>query len=219
MATVLPAGAAVGRAVIRHCAPTKEDAAFAGVMAFKAGGRGVVRAGDTYAQLIVGDTLWMSDTPDERRDHWRPVQHATGHTLVAGLGLGMVALAVALKPAVTKVTVIEINRDVIELVAPYLRTALRAAGRPEDTLDVIEADVFKWKPEKGTRFDAVWLDIWATLCTEDLAEHGKLSRKFARYQEPGAFREAWGHGWLKRVQRHDREERRHAFRGLRGWRV
>ena len=71
----------------------------------------------TYTRLRHSERgIVMSDIPHEMLDHREPVSHARGHCLINGLGLGMVLAAVLKQPDVTDVTVIEVDRDVIDLV-------------------------------------------------------------------------------------------------------
>src|ERR1039458_6314079 len=60
-----------------------------------------------YTKLVSGGNIVMSDTPAEMRDHQSPILHAKDHCLINGLGLGMIANAMLLKPEVLTVTVIE----------------------------------------------------------------------------------------------------------------
>ncbi len=71
-------------------------------------------------QLIVGDKTWMVDDPP----HWWAMQeHSTfysGHVLVAGLGLGLIVHTLAQNPKVERITVIEREQDVIDLIRPHI---------------------------------------------------------------------------------------------------
>jgi hypothetical protein len=212
MATVFPAGIAHGGLTVKHVAFTEIDNLHQSLQAMQGRNRGGYnRPGDVHARIYQGGTLWMSDTSEERRDHARMLHRATGDVLVGGLGLGLFALAAMLKPEVKSVTVIEINPDVIALVEKYLRLA---AGEHADKLTVICADLLDWKPPKGQTWDVLWFDIWPTLCVDDLAEHTRLRRRFARRRNPGGHTDCWGSAYLKERQRRDRaEERRGGF----GW--
>lgn len=128
---------------------TKEDEARERMRVWSNRGR-FVPAGD-YTALYRGQTIVMSDTPDEIRDHLWFIGQATGHVLINGLGLGMCALAAANKDEVLSVTVIEASEDVIKLVASQI-------SHPKIT--VIHADAYEWTPPKGMIYDAVWNDIW-----------------------------------------------------------
>lgn len=215
MATVLPDGVTHGKLTVRHATFSKGEGLFQAIQAAQGRNRGGFnREGDVHAQLYQGRTLWMSDTAEERRDHSFALHRTTGDVLVGGLGLGLFALAAMLKPEVESVTVIEINPEVVALVEPYLR---RAAGDCADKLTVIVADVFAWKPPKGAAWDCMWFDIWPTLCMDDLTEHTKLRRKFARRKQGPGYIDCWGSAWLKTQQRRERAEaQRWGGRG-RGW--
>jgi len=160
-------------------------------------GRGFIRPG-TYTRMLRGETLVMSDTPDEKRDHYGPVLEARregGRVLVAGLGIGMVANAILQLENVEHVTVIEQSPDVIALAAPHYQE------RYGDRLEIIEADVFAWKPPKGAKWSVAWFDIWDTICEENLEGMTKLKRKFAR-------RAAWKGCWCEERLRHRRRQHR-----------
>jgi hypothetical protein len=142
----------------------------------------------TYTRLVqrchegvCGTRLVMSDTPAELHDLIPFVERATGHVLIAGLGLGIATELVLGKPGVTSVTVLEVEKDVIALVHPHLA---RWAN-----LTVIHADARTWKWPRGQRWDAVWLDIWNDLGQAN-EEDARLHRRYARVAN-------WWGSWLK----------------------
>lgn len=147
-----------------------------------------VVAPGTYTRLTADGRLQMTDTGAEKMDHALVVKKATGDCLVTGLGLGMVANAMALKPEVKTVTVIEINADVIELV--------RASMHPK--VSVIHADALEWKPGKGQKWDVIWHDIWPEISLDDCETRTALSRKFA--QRWRVFHGAWAKDEIRRMQ-------------------
>lgn len=207
MASVLPDGikSLGGGLTVQHFTLTHEQARWNAVFnSDRRLGRGILSPDVTYAKLIDlgAGVLWMSDTPDERRDHRPILTEAKGHTLIAGLGLGFVTLGCSRIPAVSRITVLEKDQRVIDLVLPHLEKHFLCPVR------VLCADVFTWKPDPGVLFDAVWLDIWPTLNTDDLAEHGKLKRRYRRFCPAPGLVEAWGNRLLKRVAAQEREEAR-----------
>lgn len=135
----------------------------------------IVPAG-VYTMLSRMGTIVMTDTPDEIRDHLKAIEALPdfGHALIGGLGLGMVAEAMLKKHDEIKVTVIELSKDVIELVAPTLKE------RYGDRLEVINADISIWEPPHGIYYDVVWLDIWDTICMDNLEEMQILREKYLR---------------------------------------
>ena len=165
-----------------------EDDELARVRALFNGGR-YCPAGE-YTMLKVRGQLVMSDTPDEMSDHWQAVRKAQGHCLIMGLGLGMVVTAIAKKPEVTKITVIEIEQNVIDLVGPYM---------PEG-VEIICADALEWQPPKGVRYGMVWHDIWSSMCVDQIPERARLKRRFGRKAD-------WQGDWGREVI--DRDRRRY----------
>ena len=185
-----------GRWTVERFTVSKKESDFDRMIAIVGSGRGRFVPPGSYTSLKRGDHMIMSDTPDEIRDHRGFIYSATGRVLIAGLGLGVVLQAVARKPEVTHVTVIEKSPDVIKLVEAHWRT--KPWGKK---FEVVEADIFDWKLPRGVTYDHLWIDIWDDLCLDNLAEMGKLSRKFAR-AIPN--RSSWGHGFLKAEQRRSR---------------
>lgn len=145
-------------------------------------GRGYVPAG-SYTQLRHDRRgIVMSDTPDEKRDHIEAVVNAKGHVLINGLGIGMVLNAMLRRPAVERVTVIEIDPDVVSLVSP---------AYADPRVEIITADAFEYRPPKGVRYGAVWHDIWDMICGDNLPEMTRLKRKYGR-------RTGWQGCWCER---------------------
>ena len=124
-----------------------------------------------FTMLVRGNTTVMSDTDAEVNDFLPFVKAAFGDVLVSGLGLGCVTAALLAKPEVTSVTVIEIDADVIALVAPHLAC---------DRLTIVNADITKWTPAKGQRFDIGWHDIWDTITSDNLPEITHIKRRLAK---------------------------------------
>ena len=130
----------------------------------------------SYTRLMRGSTVVMSDTPAELEDHHVPVHRAKGVCLVAGLGLGVVAESMAAKSEVERVVVIEKSLDVIALVAKHMR-------KQSDKIDIVHADIFDYKAPKGTHYGAIWFDIWDTICSDNLPEMRKLTKRYAKRTE------------------------------------
>jgi hypothetical protein len=130
-----------------------------------------IEPGDYTRLVCKGRGVIMSDTPAECRDFGYFVRDAHGSALVNGLGLGCVVQALLAKKLVSDVTVIEIEQDVINLVAPHVA---------DPRLNVIHADAYTWKAPPGRIWDFVWHDIWDEICGDNAPLMGKLHRKYAR---------------------------------------
>lgn len=114
---------------------------------------------DSHGDGQVWDT-WMSLSPHEIESQELAIRYAHGHSAVMGLGMGWVAANIALNPAVSKVTVIERDSEVIDLFARVQNFAgLPAEARAK--LNLVEADALYWQP--GEPVDFLYADIWRTL--------------------------------------------------------
>jgi hypothetical protein len=103
---------------------------------------------------------WMSLSPHEIESQELGCRYARGHTVVLGLGMGWVAVNMALNPEVRQVTVIERDPEVIEL----FRQSQALDGLPAgitDKLRIIEADALEWMPDDDVDF--LYADIWRCL--------------------------------------------------------
>lgn len=143
----------------------------------------------TYTRLVrAGYGVIMSDTHDEISDHFTPIRMGRdapgGVFLINGLGIGMVADNILKLNPDIRVRVIEIDADVIALVAPHYQK------KYGDRFEVIHADAFEYRPAKGEQFAGIWHDIWPSICADNLAEMTRLHRKYAR-------RTKWQGSWCK----------------------
>jgi len=176
----------------------KKESDFASLRAMISGsgfGRGGLPPG-TYTRLLRGQTIVMSDTPDEIRDHYALFRAAQGEVLLNGLGLGVAlngclskvladdGTSAGREMAVEHLTVIEKSQDVINLVGPYYEDKFG------DRLTIIHADALEWRAQKGKRYDVVWHDIWDDICADNLEEMSKLHRKYGRRCE-------WQASWCR----------------------
>lgn len=144
-----------------------------------------------YTRLRVAGVLMMTDTMAEMFDHYDAVRNAKGDVLITGLGLGMVANAVARRDVVNSVTVVEISNDVISLVKDSLDPKVR----------VELGDAFTWTPPKSVKYNMIWHDIWPDICVDNLADITRLKRRFARRLD--GWQGAWVEGLLRAQKRRD----------------
>lgn len=144
----------------------------------------------------------MSNTPMELRTCRHIYEDAHGRVLIMGLGMGMVLEAILSKQnrgtqrKVDFVRVVEIDPDVIALVAPHF------ANDPR--VEIVQGDALEYKPAPGEQWDYVWHDIWDTLSTENLPEMATLSRRFSRRAKKQGF---WSRDEIRREARRDRNSR------------
>lgn len=129
-----------------------------------------IKPGTIY-RLIRGNTTVMSNTPAEMADMWELLKYGTGHILINGLGLGIAEFELLKKPDVTKITVIEISQDVINLSGRLFKY--------EPRVEIIKADCFEYQPPKGVRYGFVWHDIFDNITSDNLEDMKRLHRKYA----------------------------------------
>jgi len=115
------------------------------------------------AVLTRGGDTWMSMTPYELESQEIGVRLAHGHVLVFGLGMGWSAAASALNDAVSAVTVIEFDPDVLAMhrelnVFDQLPPAARAKIRIE------QGDAYAYRPSMPV--DLLMPDIWQPLVSD-----------------------------------------------------
>lgn len=109
----------------------------------------------TMTVLTIGGKVWMTDEPPYTYSLASFAERARGDVLVAGLGLGIVLHQLSANPAVERITVVEHERDVLDLVSPRL---------PRDSrIKLVEQDFDLFVCRDRERRDAViWdLGVWS----------------------------------------------------------
>jgi hypothetical protein len=180
MRSSIPEGES-GKWSVRKFSVSKDDADFGRMRAaFSASSLGRYVPEGEYTGLYIGDSVMMSDTPDELCDHIKAYMQARGTCLISGLGLGCITEGMLKKTssdgniAVEKVIVLEKSEDVIKLVGPYL------LDRYGDRLEIRNVDALEYKSPRGERYDVVWHDIWLNICLDNLDDMSRLHRKYGR---------------------------------------
>jgi hypothetical protein len=191
-----------GNCKIERFVVTEAEASFDRMRGMFRDGR-YVPAGD-YTRLLVNGGIMMSDTPDELRDHIYPLRIAHGICLVAGLGLGCIVRGMLEKCkddgsfAVDKVIVLEIDKNVIDLVGKHIKS------RYGDRLEIRHVDALVYKPPKGEKYDICWFDIWPDICTDNLKDMEKLHRRYGRKCE---WQGSWQKERLQDIRRREKRQR------------
>jgi len=185
---------------VRHFEVTEEAAAFEGLRAVINGSRRAATEGlytglyQTFGNLNQGGEVVMSDTMDEILDHFEAYRQSClrgGNILIHGLGLGMITSAICELPHVNHVTVVEVEGDVIDLVAPTLLSRY-------DNLTIVEEDSLTWTPVRGSRFQVVWHDIWTNIDSNNLPQMRLLHERYRRRTE---WQGAWSRDMLQGERR------------------
>jgi len=107
---------------------------------------------------------WMSLSAHEMESQEPGCMFAMGHTVIMGLGMGWIALNAALNPSVTKVTVVELDQDVISL---FNSTGVlqQVPQEIQTKISIVHGDALDWRPQEPVDF--LFADIWRTLVEPD----------------------------------------------------
>lgn len=147
----------------------------------------------TYCVLQVDGSTVMSDTWMERFTNQEIIEKANGDVLIAGLGIGMILTLLEEKDEVNSITVLEKNRTVIDLVAPWFNNL---------KIDVVHADVFTWQPTQN--FDTIYFDIWPDISDLHYEETKTLHKKYRPYlrrSNPDHFMQSWLRNEFRKLRR------------------
>lgn len=106
-----------------------------------------------------GDVTWMSTSLMEMESQQHHMALAYGHTVIGGLGMGLVTFNVALNPRVTRVVVVERDPVIIEAFNHFTFSTWPKAVR--DKVRIVNKSVFDFRPSAPV--DALIMDIWPVL--------------------------------------------------------
>lgn len=104
---------------------------------------------------------WMVDDPPHLWSMQDYARNSIGKVLVAGLGLGLVAHELLSNIDVDSITVIERNKDVIDLISPLLP---KAEGVK---FQIINKDFYDFIHESEEDFDRIIVDLWTSGSIEE----------------------------------------------------
>jgi len=128
----------------------------------------------------------MTDTPMEIRSNMYFVAAAHGKVLIAGLGLGLVLISIQDKEDVESIYVVEIHKEIIDLVAKRLPL--------NNKVRIIQADIFKFNLRRGVKLDTIYFDIWNNISGDNYTPTKILHRKFQHFlnrENPRAWMDSW----------------------------
>lgn len=123
--------------------------------------------------LIEGDTVWMSPAVSEITSMDVGIQKGHGKCMTMGLGIGVLPYLWLQKDEVESVTIVEFNKDVIDLFTKYILPQFNTSKKVE----VIHGNAIDYFNEEFlNQFDYVYVDFWES--NEDgLVSYTKLMEK------------------------------------------
>ena len=128
----------------------------------------------------------MSDTWMEQHTNIDFVRRANGNVLVAGLGIGMIILAIQDKPDIKSVTIVDLHQGIYDIIMPTLSKHLN------NKVKVVICDIHDFVPE--IKYDVIYCDIWNDVSGGNWDEMKKLTKKFKHKIDrgnPEAFIDHW----------------------------
>lgn len=96
------------------------------------------------------DGCWMSTHFQEIAGLIEPIQKAHGNVLIGGLGMGLAAHLMAEQSAVSNVTVVEIDPDLIKLIRPMI----------SKEIEIVQDDLFRYLQHTQRQYHYGYYDIW-----------------------------------------------------------
>ena len=117
--------------------------------------------------LIRRQDVWMSLTPLEIESQQIGIDFARGHVAIFGLGMGWAAAASALRPEVEKVTVVEMDDEILAL-HDALGLFERLPDGVGEKVEIVHGDALEWKPDRPV--DLLVPDIWLDMVSWGRAE-------------------------------------------------
>ncbi len=114
---------------------------------------------NSLVDLIFPPKAWMTDSAQERCMTFAAAALARGKLLIGGLGLAIYPqFALLLKRPLTSITIVENNRDVIDLVGNDWFTWLKRDG--DIPLNIVEDSIEHYLQQSTDSFDTIYLDTW-----------------------------------------------------------
>lgn len=157
-----------------------------------------------YVKLVDKKTreVVMSDTPMEINTNREFISKAHGSVLIGGLGIGMVVLAIQDKPEVTKITIIERESEILEMLLPQLPL--------NNKVSVLKSDIFSFEPVAGTKYDTIYFDIWNGINGDNYPEMKQLHLRYRKFlsKSPDKWIGSWRKDDCKRLHLESKKEER-----------
>ncbi|GAA4712401.1 hypothetical protein GCM10023228_17840 [Brevibacillus fulvus] len=109
-----------------------------------------------YYRLTRNGIPWMSISASEMLTMRDAVAGVSGHVLVAGIGLGYFPFITSLKESVKKITLVEIDENIIEI----FETKILPQFPRKEKIEIVHADAIQYFQEHHQQFDSHFIDIW-----------------------------------------------------------
>lgn len=133
----------------------------------------------SYPAVLESNREWMLITPNEIETMKQTIADATGNVLTYGLGLGYFAYMVSEKETVSSVTIVEKDKDVIQLFRTYILPQFHHSEKI--TLICEDAFCFAEKLKNINPYHYIFTDLW-----HDASDGVDLYLKMKTYEAPNS---------------------------------
>ena len=140
--------------------------------------RGLQACTENYL-LMRDNRVWMSLSPVEIESLAPHVAHMRGHVVIAGLGMGLALYNALLRPAVRQITVLELDSEVIALLAAIMRPDMAGSGR----FSIEQVDARDWRTTESVDF--LYADIWDKIGALEAAADTRIMCRNLRPKSAG----------------------------------
>ena len=108
-----------------------------------------------YLAVLENNNEWMMITPNEINTMQGVIDSVSGNVVTLGLGLGYFAYMASLKDDVKSITVVERDKNVIELFSKVILPRFEH----KDKIKIVNEDAFEFA-KRDNNFDYAFVDLW-----------------------------------------------------------
>lgn len=133
--------------------------------------------------------VMMSTHQSETISNQDFINQAYGDVIIFGLGLGMIIFPLLDDKDIKKITVVEMDHGVIDMVGKLVK-----AHDHDNKLTIIPGDAFTYHENiKGKHFDTIYFDIWIKINEEAYAEMENLHDLYRKFMKStiGSYMHSW----------------------------
>ena len=126
----------------------------------------------------------MSNHESEIITNKKFIDSAKGDVLIFGLGLGLIIFPLLKEIGINKITIIELDKGLIDMVSPIIRFQ-----DPLRKVKIINADSFSWETQE--KFDTIYFDIWETIDEKAYIEMEILEKRYQKNLKEEGWIDSW----------------------------
>ena len=111
---------------------------------------------ESYLALTYKDEIWMSITPNEINTMKPYIDQASGDVLVLGLGLGYYPFMVSQKENVKKITIVELDQNIIDIFNNHLLPLFPH----KEKIKIVKGEAVSYLRKDTAHHNYVFADLW-----------------------------------------------------------